>query len=450
MGEVTVFAILSWVLIPLFLIFQPTQKFKLPLLLAFSVYFLFYNSVQTAVFTAILLWIIGIYFLQKKISNNFSVVATYVFVAISTFIFLKLDILSTYNKNSLLEVAMPLGFSFIMFQSIALLIDRNQKTLNPVSAQQFFASFLFFPTFLAGPFYKIQDFQKSIFNDWSGKRIFHGYCLFCLGLFKFSVSGYLLKPALLVSMPLRPHPHLHSANLLLLGSIYIYSNFSGLSDMVVGVAKLFGIDIPLNFKFPYLSRTVAEYWRNWHITLGAWFREYVYYPLNYYLTSKFSSRVNKEFLQKFSVFFTFFLIGMWHQFSLKTFFYAFFNSFLLAFFNPKGNWYKPIGIPVTFLLILLINGIFLSENVETFLQILRNFVEISPQADLTMNLKIGLLGLTILVLYYFSEKIVDKGSDYTKDQKNLFVAINFLMCIFFLFIGITFGLSGVDAVYVGY
>jgi alginate O-acetyltransferase complex protein AlgI len=371
----------------------------------------------------------------------------YILSVVALFSALKLGLIPTTTTGSIMETAIPLGFSFVMFHSIALILDRA-----PIQRLNFSASALFFPTLAIGPFHKLQTFEKSLEDRWNGKRLFQGYCLVCLGAFKLGISGVLLKPYFLRGMPIKFQQDINFYNtavIFLMGSVFLYANFSGYSDLVCGFARMLGFEVPPNFRFPFLARSMADYWRNWHISLGAWFREYVFMPLNYKLATHPRIKWNAALCASISVFVTFFLIGIWHDFSIKILLYALANSALVAFFIPqnKNAW---IGIPLTFILALLINGIFLSQDLTTFKDLLSQ-VHVPPQRGaLHINLVTTVLCLVLLALFYGLEKLIEALQDESYRYYQLILAANYAVCAMELFAGISLGIGRADPVYIGY
>ena len=119
-----------------------------------------------------------------------------------------------------------------------------------------------------------------------------------------------------------------SAPLLWLGSIcyslQLYYDFSGYSDMAIGIGEMFGISCPENFNYPYITKSVSEFWRRWHITLGAWFRDYIYIPLG-------GSRVNSKMRLYFNLLVVWLLTGIWHGANWTFIFWGFFYFIAIAF-----------------------------------------------------------------------------------------------------------------------
>lgn len=191
----------------------------------------------------------------------------------------------------LLNIILPVGISFYTFQSLSYSIDVYKEKIEPTNDIIEFAAFVsFFPQLLAGPIGR----ATSLIPQYKNKRVFDyengvdGLRQILWGLFKKVVVAD--NCALFVDEVWANYSVNAGSTLLLaaiLYSIQIYGDFSGYSDMAIGTARLFGIVLPQNFRYPYFSRDIADFWRRWHISLTSWFRDYIYIPLGGSRTSKF-------------------------------------------------------------------------------------------------------------------------------------------------------------------
>ena len=182
-----------------------------------------------------------------------------------------------------LKIILPVGISFYTFQTMSYTIDIYRRNLKPTRDFISFAAFVsFFPQLVAGPIERATNLLLQI----EGKRIFKyeqgvdGLRLILWGMFKKVVIADSLAPYV---NDIFANYHMYDGGTLWLGAIYfafqIYCDFSGYSDIAIGTAKLFGFELMTNFKFPYFSRNIGEFWRRWHISLSTWFRDYLYIPL---------------------------------------------------------------------------------------------------------------------------------------------------------------------------
>lgn len=194
------------------------------------------------------------------------------------------DLLTNVGASlPLLNIILPVGISFIIFELISYIVDIYRGTSK--SAKNVFDLGLlvaFFPHLIAGPILKPNHFLPQLDRDikikWVNVEI--GAQIFMFGLIKKVIFADRL--ALFVDPVFANPQEYHSTTIWLAVIAYalqIYFDFSGYSDMAIGSAKILGFDIPRNFNLPYLSRNITEFWRRWHISLSTWLREYLYFPL---------------------------------------------------------------------------------------------------------------------------------------------------------------------------
>ena len=207
-----------------------------------------------------------------------------------------------------LNIVLPVGISFYTFQTLSYTIDVYRKQLVPThSFSQFAAYVAFFPQLVAGPIERASNLlpQFSIPRTFNAKFAMSGVYLIIWGLFKKVVIAD--NCAFFVNQ-IFADSKLFSSGELWLGAILfgfqIYGDFSGYSDIAIGTARLFGFKLKTNFSFPYFSRDIAEFWRRWHISLSAWFRDYLYIPLG-------GSR-GGAWMKIRNIFIIFLVSGFWH------------------------------------------------------------------------------------------------------------------------------------------
>ncbi|MEI7579725.1 MAG: MBOAT family O-acyltransferase, partial [bacterium] len=196
---------------------------------------------------------------------------------------LGIDIPIRIIKNSQ-SIIIPLGISFICFTMLAFLIDMYRRKINKLpSISDFFLFNLFFPKLASGPITRFESFQNELLNHKSDavKNITFGLNRFAIGLGKKVLIADVL--AVSVSKVFNSDYVNLSIPILWIAALgfmmQIFFDFSGYTDMAIGLAKIFGINLPENFNQPYLATSIQDFWRRWHITLSSWFRDYLYIPL---------------------------------------------------------------------------------------------------------------------------------------------------------------------------
>lgn len=209
-----------------------------------------------------------------------------------------------------LGVVVPVGISFYTFQTLSYTIDLYRRRMEPARNLLDFALFVaFFPQLVAGPIVRAVDFLGQLENPprLTRARFHDGLYRITLGLGKKVliadvVGSYVVTPVYRNPEAFAPEMH---AFALIAFLVQIYYDFSGYSDIAIGSARLFGIDLPENFALPFRSIGIREFWRRWHMTLSSWLRDYVYFPLG-------GSRSASQWRVNFNLMLTMFLIGMWH------------------------------------------------------------------------------------------------------------------------------------------
>ena len=218
----------------------------------------------------------------------------------------------------------PLGISYYTFSTVGYLLDVYWKRYRyEPEFLRFFLYAIYFPHIVQGPISRYsllgQELKKELRFD--AQRVVFGLELMLWGYFKKLVIADRLN--IFVSAIFDGKPHCGSVFFvaLLFDVFQIYTDFSGYTDIVRGISQVFGIELERNFNHPFFSKTVPEFWRRWHMTLGSWFKDYVYYPcsISHFVKqiSKKAKKLHSERLSRFlvvviPVFTTWILTGLWH------------------------------------------------------------------------------------------------------------------------------------------
>jgi len=207
-----------------------------------------------------------------------------------------------------LNIILPVGISFYTFQTLSYTIDVYRGKIKPTSDFISFAAFVsFFPQLVAGPIERASHLLPQFYQErrFDFTLVVDGCRQILWGLFKKIVIAD--KCGELANLIFDNSPELNGSSLIL-GAVFfsfqIYGDFSGYSDIAIGISRLFGFDLMQNFAFPYFSRDIAEFWRRWHISLSTWFRDYLYIPLG--------GSKGGMFMKIRNTFVIFLVSGFWH------------------------------------------------------------------------------------------------------------------------------------------
>ena len=312
------------------------------LLILVSSYFFYgwwdYRFLSLIILSTIVDYVIGLNISNQSSKNNqkillwcsvlFNLGVLGFFKYYNFFIESWIDLFSSigYEINSVwtLNIILPVGISFYTFQTMSYTIDIFKGKLNPTKDFVSFAAFVsFFPQLVAGPIERATNLLPQILNkrEFKYEQGVQGLKLIFWGLFKKVVIADTLAPV--VNDIFKNYQDFGGVTLWL-GAIYfafqIYCDFSGYSDIAIGTSKLFGFEVMSNFKFPYFSRNIGEFWRRWHISLSTWFRDYLYIPLGGSKKGKWISLIN--------IFIIFLVSGFWHGANWTFIVWGLFHSIL--------------------------------------------------------------------------------------------------------------------------
>ena len=254
------------------------------------------------------------------------------------------------------NLSLPLGISFYTFSAISYLVDiYRDDDQKPASFLESCVFITFFPKLLMGPIAQFKDFKGQLkMAHLTKANLFAGLYLFMLGMFKKVLladqlganfgSIYALQSKTVVAAWLG----------MIFYGLQLYFDFSGYSDMAIGLGRIFGFKIKKNFDYPYTSSSVSEFWRRWHISLGAWFKEYVYFPLG-------GNRVSNLLLLR-NLCIVWLLTGIWHGSTWNFVVWGLFHgAFVVAekfFLNQKTQSWSPKIRKMATCLIVFIGWVF--------------------------------------------------------------------------------------------
>lgn len=325
----------------LFFNFIVDKKFKNLVLLIFSLIFYAWGepkSVILMLFSILFNYFFGI-LVEKdnKYIKKSSLILACVYNLGVLFVFKYLNFsIDTFNElfNQNIEIAkiaLPIGISFYTFQNLSYVIDVYRGN---VKAQRKFLDLALyvslFPQLIAGPIVRYINIQKQIINRVSSiKRVREGLVRFQVGFIKKVLIADVLSG--LVDIAFRgEYPSIYTNWIGAIAyALQIYFDFSGYSDMAIGIGRILGFKFLENFNYPYISRSIQEFWRRWHISLSSWFKDYVYIPLGGSREGNFKTYRN--------IFIVFLLCGTWHGASFNFIFWGVYYALFLMFERAIGK-----------------------------------------------------------------------------------------------------------------
>ena len=309
-------------------------------LLSFSLFFYMYNSPRYAIFlcASILTTWISARYIQKK-----AVFPLCIIFNLGILCFVKYaPLFAGLNGRSLDWLIIPLGISFYTFQSMGYLIDVKRGLTEPEKNLLKYALFVsFFPQISQGPIGRCESLMPQLISDHSFDydRFVRGLERMLLGFFKkILIANNLAR----IVDDAYGNYDMYSGKIMILATLMyafqLYADFSGYMDIAVGTGECLGITLSENFRTPYFSKNISEYWRRWHITLGAWFKDYLYYPLlrtrvitdmNRALRKSGHKKAARSITTSIGLLITWLCIGMWHGASLNFIAHGLFHGFFL-------------------------------------------------------------------------------------------------------------------------
>ena len=292
-------------------------------------------------------------------------------------------ILSAFGSSgrlSVLKLTLPLGISFYTFQSVSYVVDVYRGKHEPQKNFFKYALFVsFFPQLLQGPIGRYERLGEQLYEGhaYDLKNIQFGLQRILWGMLKKMVLADRVNAAVtLIFNNYWNYGGWINVFGVILYSIQLYADFSGGIDITIGIAQMFGITMDENFRQPYFSRSISEFWRRWHITLGTWMKDYIFYPFSLsrcmnkfgkWCKKTFGNNVGKLLPVSLANLLVFFIVGIWHGAAWKYIMYGMYNGVIIAasgmlapvyariheslHINPKSWWYQVFCIIRTFILV---------------------------------------------------------------------------------------------------
>lgn len=247
---------------------------------------------------------------------------------------------SAADESKWIAIALPLGISFYTFETITYVMDVYRGVHKPLEKfSDYLLYILFFPKLIAGPIVRYHEIADQL----HGRRaevddFLHGFYRFVVGLLKKVLVADLLAPLAggYLRMDVEAFDAMTAWLVMTAFLFQVYFDFSAYSDMAIGLARMVGFRLPENFNYPFTSGSITEFWRRWHISLGNWFRNYLYIPLG-------GNRVSKQRMY-FNLVFIFFISGLWHGASWAFVLFGLTHGFFLLLERLfLGKWLEKAG-----------------------------------------------------------------------------------------------------------
>lgn len=345
-----------------------------------------------------------------------------------------LNRLAHHEIMSVPQIALPIGISFFTFQAISYIVDVYRKDTEYSKSVVNVALYIaFFPQLIAGPIVKYRDINQQIEKrqaNWV--KVSNGFRRFIYGLAKKVLVSNVL--GLCVDTIYSNDLSFIDYKVAWIGALaytfQIYYDFSGYSDMAIGLGKMFGFDILENFNYPYVSKSISEFWRRWHISLGSWFREYLYIPLGGNRKGDVRTYVN--------LFIVFFLTGLWHGANLTFVFWGLYHGFF-RIIERLGfdKWLKKHNVLATIYCFLVVNFgwvIFRSTGITNSLRYLARMILPFKYNNSTiemytfLNLKVVFIGIVaILFAGCVPKKIANKWKNSIPEA--IYCVVLLILCL---------------------
>lgn len=428
----------------IFLILYWTLNLKLRLILIFFSSLLFYGFWRIDFIPLLLFSVLVDFFASKKIyqtklkKNKKKYLILSLFINLGILIFFKYfyflhestsQLLSLVGVNVMpieYKILLPIGISFYTFQSISYTIDVYRNNIKPEKNLLIFANYvIFFPQLVAGPILRASEilwqfkekrkFKLENFNNGIQRIIFGLFLKIVLAdnIAKFVDQGFLMDPKLISAIDV--------ITLSYLFGFQIYFDFAGYSHIAIGCALTMGIKFRENFNFPYHSISPKIFWKNWHISLSSWVRDYIYLPLLNIKSVNSSGGGFDKYLDHqslrlytiFTLFITWSLMGLWHGASWNFVFWGIWNFLVIVLFRFINNFLMNnsflkniISWSISINLIMLGWVFFRSENLDLSFQMINNLLFIKNWTFLSLRENTYIVAFIVTFFYLISPLII--------------------------------------------
>ena len=397
------------------------------------------------------------------------VVFAYIFINIGVLFLLKYFkmFFPTVELPVFMNLALPLGISYYTLQSLSYVIDvfRGKfKAEKDIFKVGLFVAFL--PQLHEGPFGRYDQYKSTMFENEPIKKedVFNGVGTMLWGLFKiFMVAN---RAAIIADNVFANYKEYNGISIFFGGvafTVQLYAEFSGYIDVARGVSEIFGIKLAKNFDMPFIARDVAEFWRRWHISLGQWFRDYIFYPVS---TAKIFKKAPDFVTINGALLAVWFLTGLWHGASWKYVVYGLYYFVLMVLLNVlrpafEKLWSKVdikyginensrsiilIQILLTQFLVVIGMIMFRATNLMTFAEMMTSAINGGKFVSLLeiMDIKEWIVFISSIVILLLGPALEVKKYSIRNKYNQLSSAQKYLVCLGAACCVIIFGAYGLD------
>ena len=434
--------------LPIFLVFYFTFKSRRNQNLVLLVFSLFFYSWGEGIVVLLLLLSAVVDFAAAKLINiGFKKIGLCISLVFNLGILFFFKYINFFIENinnifnlswDFIDISLPIGISFFTFQTMSYSIDVYRGKVKASNNFLNFASYVcMFPQLIAGPIVRYQDVEKELVSriiSWD--KISEGVERFVIGLAKKMIlANYFALIA----------DDVFNSNVNNLGfydswlgifayTMQIFFDFSAYSDMAIGLGMILGFTFPENFKYPYISRSIKEFWRRWHITMSSWFKDYLYISLGGNRVSNFRIYVN--------LFVVFIATGLWHGASWNFIVWGLIHGFVIVFerlFPSFFSWLPSIVRWFYTMLVVMIAWVFFrADNIDVAMVYLSKMCAF--EFELTDFFRIYFIDLKFVIISSLGILICtpflwDKGLNYLRAKESVF------RYLYMIFIGFLFLLS---------
>lgn len=434
------------IMVATFILYYLTpKKYKYLSFLIMSI--VFYIALGTKTIIYIIISTLTTYFAAILIHKNIKkklILASTLILNIGVLIFMKSYF---YMGDLFFKVAVPIGISYYTFQIVSYIIDVYKEKYEPErNILKYFLYTMYFPYLSIGPINRYNDISKTLYTEdkkINFKDINYGVFRISLGFFKkLVIANRIAIIIAIITGDTAVYNGGYAFLAMILYSIEIYCDFSGGIDIVIGFSRTLGIRLMENFDKPYLAGSAKEFWRRWHISLGTWFKDYVYIPLGGNRCSNIRNSIN--------LIIVFTLSGLWHGVNYIIWGLAY--GIIMCIEKLKKSKHRILDVILTFLIVSILWSFYIWEDNLTALKMMASLFTKFNYAEVFANiLNLGLdienlivLAVAVISLIIFElndEKIKNKIVKTGIETKILIFAIFVLVIVVFGIYGIGFNVN---------